>query len=304
MIVTCDHCGARYRLDESKIPGRGARVTCPSCRHIFVVYRRENTDEASPEAAPEAEPSAVKIRVSVEEEAADLDVNSLDFRSVGIISWKVKVKIGLIYDFNDFKTFNKNLRDGRVTATDLISFDGSEWFPIGDNDALSKRFCEMYVRAKRSKEDDSDDVGEDEPTRIMQAPAEASSQRTLIGPTGEEAVGPAVSVSPSSPESSGNLDSAAALADALADAAAEVDGARADESWKSGRTDSNQPPRFVDPFEKKAQQRSASPRRSSSPPPKRDDAAGNGGMLIAAALIVQGYFGGEMVHGPNHMGIM
>ena len=26
--------------------------------------------------------------------------------------------------------------------------------------------------------------------------------------------------------------------------------------------------------------------------------------LIAAALIVQGYFGGEMVHGPNHMGIM
>lgn len=26
--------------------------------------------------------------------------------------------------------------------------------------------------------------------------------------------------------------------------------------------------------------------------------------LIAAGLIIQGYYGGEMVHGPNHMGIM
>jgi cytochrome c-type biogenesis protein CcmH/NrfG len=228
------------------------------------------------------------VRASIEEEAAELDVNTLDFRSVGISSWKVKVKIGLIYDFNDFKTFNKNIRDGRVTATDLISFDGSEWLPIGNLDDLSKRFCEMFVRKKRAMEDDVDEVGEDEPTRIMQSSSEVNDKKSLLGPADEEPVGPAVSVSPANPEApSEGLDSAAALADALADAAAEVDGARADESWKSGKTDSKQPPRFVDPFEKTAQQRSAGQRRSSSSAPsKADNDGGNRGMMIAAVLLI------------------
>jgi predicted Zn finger-like uncharacterized protein len=39
MIATCPNCSSRYRLDEDKIPGRGARITCPSCSHKFVVYR-------------------------------------------------------------------------------------------------------------------------------------------------------------------------------------------------------------------------------------------------------------------------
>jgi hypothetical protein len=95
-------------------------------------------------------------------------------------------------------------------------------------------------------------------------------------------------VSPSNPEaSSDGHNSAAALADALADAAAEVDGARSEDSWKSGKTDSKQPPRFVDPFEKTAQQRSGGQRRSSSSSaPKADNAGGNGGKMIAAVLLI------------------
>lgn len=37
MIVTCESCKSRYKLDDSKITGRGAKITCPKCKHIFVV---------------------------------------------------------------------------------------------------------------------------------------------------------------------------------------------------------------------------------------------------------------------------
>ena len=44
MIVTCDHCGARYKLDESRVSGRGAKITCPRCKHVFVVYREQEAE--------------------------------------------------------------------------------------------------------------------------------------------------------------------------------------------------------------------------------------------------------------------
>lgn len=39
MIISCPACSARYRVAEEKIQGRGARITCPTCAHKFVVYR-------------------------------------------------------------------------------------------------------------------------------------------------------------------------------------------------------------------------------------------------------------------------
>lgn len=42
MIVTCPACSARYKINESKIKGRGAKITCPRCAHRFVVYRDES----------------------------------------------------------------------------------------------------------------------------------------------------------------------------------------------------------------------------------------------------------------------
>ena len=284
MIVTCDHCGARYRLDESKIPGRGARVTCPSCRHVFVVYRREAAEDDAPAVVASPKPIAPSPP-SVEEEAAGLDVNALDFRSVGIGSWKVKVKIGLIYDFNDYKTFNKNVRDGRVTASDLISFDGSDWSPIGDLSALSQRFCEVYVRAQRAEEDANEEVGEDEPTRIMStADIDIPATKKSIVPPAEESTGPSVAVGAGEPASSGGLDNS--LADAFADAAAEVDGGK---DWKSGGRDANQPPRFVDPFEKNSSgstsTRSTGSRSSNRSSSKPEESEGSSGMMIAVALL-------------------
>lgn len=37
MIVSCESCKSRYKLDDSKVTGRGAKITCPKCKHVFVV---------------------------------------------------------------------------------------------------------------------------------------------------------------------------------------------------------------------------------------------------------------------------
>jgi anti-anti-sigma factor len=37
MIVQCDHCQKKYRLDEKKIPAKGTKVRCSGCKHIFSV---------------------------------------------------------------------------------------------------------------------------------------------------------------------------------------------------------------------------------------------------------------------------
>jgi len=37
MIVQCDRCNTRFRLDDSKVTGKGVKVRCSKCQNIFVV---------------------------------------------------------------------------------------------------------------------------------------------------------------------------------------------------------------------------------------------------------------------------
>jgi len=37
MIVTCASCLTKFNLDELKIPGKGAKVRCSRCKHVFFV---------------------------------------------------------------------------------------------------------------------------------------------------------------------------------------------------------------------------------------------------------------------------
>ena len=39
MIVQCEQCMAKYRLEESRIPGEKAKVKCSRCQHIFHVSK-------------------------------------------------------------------------------------------------------------------------------------------------------------------------------------------------------------------------------------------------------------------------
>lgn len=165
MIVQCERCSARYRLEDTKITGRGARITCPRCRHVFVVYPDGINPAPTVDTAPAA-PEAVAPEAPVARRSAE----GLDFATVGIASWKVKVKIGLVYDFSDIKTLKKYIQDGRVTAEDAISHDGASWTVIGDIPQLDAWFVKVYHDAQaRLEAARAENFSEDEPTTIVGA---------------------------------------------------------------------------------------------------------------------------------------
>ncbi|OGW61732.1 MAG: hypothetical protein A2V83_08645 [Nitrospirae bacterium RBG_16_64_22] len=51
MVVRCSSCGVKLKIDESKIPGAGAKVRCPKCQTVFPVTPAETRPEAK-EAPP------------------------------------------------------------------------------------------------------------------------------------------------------------------------------------------------------------------------------------------------------------
>ena len=142
MVITCPNCDAKYSIDQSSLKGKGARVTCKSCKTVFPVYR-----EVEAEKTPE-KPSQEEALPSIE----DLDVYVLNFKEVGLKSWKVKIKMGLVYDFSDYKTLSKYIRDGKVDKNDkLSSDDGTTWTIINEIEDLEKHFCEVYLQKKTEK---------------------------------------------------------------------------------------------------------------------------------------------------------
>ena len=185
MIVTCERCSARYKLDDSKIKGRGARITCPKCQHVFVVYNKaaesqpEEPDPEDPSDEPEDEPGSDNPLAQDPDNATGLvgtgkRSDQLDFRKVGISTWKVKVKIGLVYDFSDISTLRKYIQDRRVTEDDVISHDGSNWVRIGDIPDLDAYFLQVYEELEdrlAGGADNEADTGEpfedDGPTMVV-----------------------------------------------------------------------------------------------------------------------------------------
>ncbi|MCA9488882.1 MAG: zinc-ribbon domain-containing protein, partial [Myxococcales bacterium] len=150
MIVTCPACSARYNVKESKIQGRGAKITCPRCAHRFVVYREEEGG-APPDNVPQ-----------------------LDFAEVGI-TWRVRKGAGKhTYDFRDLATLREMQQDGQVDRWDQISWDGHEWTPIESIPSLEAYFYDIFVRARAGElqipeydEDASEEDDSDAPTTIV-----------------------------------------------------------------------------------------------------------------------------------------
>lgn len=187
MIVSCQSCNSRYKLDDAKVSGHGAKITCPRCKHVFVVYAQPVVSSAGSSSAsvtrahfpgtaaftggpprPQTPiPSAWEDQptrvggANGESRAVDLGgggtgsvagplsavalrAATLDFRSVGVATWKVKVKIGLVYDFSDVKTLRKYILDGRVTPSDVVGWDGIEWRAIGNIPDLDAFFVDTW----------------------------------------------------------------------------------------------------------------------------------------------------------------
>jgi len=53
MIVICEECGKKYKIDPAKIKGDEAKVRCKACNHVFMVKRPDTSEEKSDSPVPE-----------------------------------------------------------------------------------------------------------------------------------------------------------------------------------------------------------------------------------------------------------
>jgi predicted Zn finger-like uncharacterized protein len=73
VIVRCERCETRFKLDESRIPARGARVRCSRCKHAFFVMPPGATREDALHAVAAAAAAAPEETKRAPEPSWDLD---------------------------------------------------------------------------------------------------------------------------------------------------------------------------------------------------------------------------------------
>jgi predicted Zn finger-like uncharacterized protein len=66
MIIICEECGKKYRIDPEKIRGSEAKFSCRTCSHEIIIHKPEEQPEPSPSidfAAPtSSQPPAVAVQ--------------------------------------------------------------------------------------------------------------------------------------------------------------------------------------------------------------------------------------------------
>ena len=49
MIIQCEQCSTKFRLDDSKVTDKGVKVRCAKCRHVFTVRNEQYESEVQPD---------------------------------------------------------------------------------------------------------------------------------------------------------------------------------------------------------------------------------------------------------------
>ena len=116
MIITCDECSTRFRLDESLLKDEGSKVRCSLCKHVFTAF-----------------PPAGDALLDMETPAQpDMDTPPITFGETGQKdqdkpSWeRTSDSSGEdLLDFDD-TDFDDDLDQGKAQADIEISFEDSD----------------------------------------------------------------------------------------------------------------------------------------------------------------------------------
>ena len=74
MIVICEECGKKYRIDPTKIKGKAASFKCRSCTHLIVVSKPEPAEE-QPE--PESRPTLESVTTTIDDSSGDAEADTV-----------------------------------------------------------------------------------------------------------------------------------------------------------------------------------------------------------------------------------
>ena len=176
MIVTCPACSSRYKFDDERLDGRSAKITCPSCQHVFVVHPTVIDPITQTDTWPSPDTSDNPAELTLNSTDAHMDMESVDFSKHDVV-WKVRQ--GLVtLDFFTLGEVREALDEGRIETADEISHDSRTWLPIESLQALETRMRDVFRRIEAGETFSSfstagliigtdDDGDEDAPTMIV-----------------------------------------------------------------------------------------------------------------------------------------
>ena len=178
MTVTCPACSLRYKFDDARLVDQGAKTTCPTCEHLFVVGQPQVDPLTAKDSWLDdefAEPSAASVLDLGDEKVA---LETYDFSTHGVI---LRVRQGLIdQEFHSLEEVREALNDGSIDYADELSEDGINWSSIVDIPTLESRLTTLRERleagetfAQRTTSNlvigDDEEGDEDAPTMIVRA---------------------------------------------------------------------------------------------------------------------------------------
>jgi predicted Zn finger-like uncharacterized protein len=67
MIIQCEQCRTKFKLDDSKVPAKGVKVRCAKCRHVFSVTKEQPEAELQTDFG-----SILDVSVSSRQDEADV----------------------------------------------------------------------------------------------------------------------------------------------------------------------------------------------------------------------------------------
>ena len=125
MLVRCDKCGQSYEIDNSRIPAKGAKMKCPTCRCVLFVQGDGTAVPLDIAPTPESKSADMGLAQGATSEP------KLATASQETV-WKVR-HVGMTYTFHDLEGLQNWLTarsslDKEVLTTDMIA----KFFPLGD----------------------------------------------------------------------------------------------------------------------------------------------------------------------------
>lgn len=185
MIIQCDHCSARFRMDDSKLANGPVKVRCAKCKEVFVVQPEAAAEPSPPQSPPQPAPSALGAETaddfsfdapsspvaapsqSAEEFSFDAetpviksDTASTEPDSTNEFDWQAGTSSSFeepqsSSDF-DLSSFNSSIE----VSSSPGSFSESSDFDFGDVDLTAKADSHGTDAAKTDHDEFSMDFGE------------------------------------------------------------------------------------------------------------------------------------------------
>lgn len=140
MIIQCEKCQARFRLDDSRVSDKGVKVRCAKCKHVFTVRKEEPETELFEHGVALSAFSSVTderealTATSEDQHAATESVPDSSFDSESPENTALR---GEALDFSSFESSSLDA-SAMLFDKDELHIDNTENIPVSSVESASK----------------------------------------------------------------------------------------------------------------------------------------------------------------------